>query len=364
MSPDNEPQLRLLSDLESLDRPKPRSAAIGSLLVHAGLIAVALLLPWGSPYVPRDASTVIVPRMRVTPLLEIPRELTQRDPNKGKVAQEVNLAALLTRPTPPDPVRAKPGVTNPTSQPKAFQAPPAPAPTPAPAPRAPMEAPKVESRGVDVTELQARNLPGLGTPQANPPPVQPPPQIQTEEKPKLAFEKPGGNTPRPNTGVAPGRLPMPAKSSVDEAVRQVARSGGGALIVGDLGEGIGGLGEALRNPAGPVKNSSALELLSDPEGVDFKPYLIRILSTVRRNWTAVIPESARLGRRGKVLIQFAIDNDGSVPKLVIATGSGADSLDRAAVAGISASNPFPPLPDEFRGKQIRLQFTFLYNVPK
>jgi outer membrane biosynthesis protein TonB len=39
------------------------------------------------------------------------------------------------------------------------------------------------------------------------------------------------------------------------------------------------------------------------------------------------------------------------------------ALDRAAVAGISASNPFPPLPAEFRGEQIRLQFTFLYNVP-
>ncbi|MEZ5355006.1 MAG: energy transducer TonB [Bryobacteraceae bacterium] len=90
--------------------------------------------------------------------------------------------------------------------------------------------------------------------------------------------------------------------------------------------------------------------------------MIRILSTVRRNWVAVIPESARLGRRGKVLIQFAISKDGAVPKLVIASPSGTEALDRAAVAGISASNPFPPLPDEFKGQQIRLQFTFLYNA--
>jgi TonB family protein len=63
-----------------------------------------------------------------------------------------------------------------------------------------------------------------------------------------------------------------------------------------------------------------------------------------------------------VVVQFAISKDGSVPKLIIATPSGAEALDRAAVAGISASNPFPPLPAEFRGNVIRLQLNFLYNV--
>ena len=86
-------------------------------------------------------------------------------------------------------------------------------------------------------------------------------------------------------------------------------------------------------------------------GIDFRPYLTRILASVRRNWFAVIPESAKLGRGGRVQIQFAINRDGRVPKLVIASPSGAEALDRAAVAGISASNPFPPLPPEFRGER-------------
>jgi TonB family protein len=102
--------------------------------------------------------------------------------------------------------------------------------------------------------------------------------------------------------------------------------------------------------------------MSDPMGVDFKPYLIRILALVRRNWFAVIPESARLGNRGLVQLQFIIDRNGQVPKLVIATPSGSEALDRAAVAGISASVPFPPLPGEFKGREIRLQFAFKYNV--
>jgi TonB family protein len=77
-----------------------------------------------------------------------------------------------------------------------------------------------------------------------------------------------------------------------------------------------------------------------------------------------MPESAKLGRRGRVIIQFSIAKDGRVPKLVIVGHSGTDALDRAAVAGISASNPFPPLPSEFAGGQVRLQFTFAYNMPR
>jgi TonB family protein len=196
---------------------------------------------------------------------------------------------------------------------------------------------------------------------APPPPA---PAIQPEEKPKLAFETPG----RPAgaaqaSGAGLPKIPLPG-SSVDEAIRGAARRGGGGIIVGDTGMGgSGSIGEALNLPRSRGRAGSTLELLSDPQGVDFRPYLMQILTTVRRNWFAVIPESARLGRSGRVQIQFAISRDGGVPKLVIALPSGAEALDRAAVAGISASNPFPPLPTEFRGDQVRLQFTFLYNVP-
>jgi TonB family protein len=111
------------------------------------------------------------------------------------------------------------------------------------------------------------------------------------------------------------------------------------------------------------KMGSNLQLLSDSAGFDFKPYMLRVLAAVRRNWMAVIPESAHTGRRGQVVLQFIIDKSGSVPKLVIASSSGTEAFDRAAVAGVSASSPFPPLPAEFKGDQIRLQLAFSYNSP-
>jgi TonB family protein len=152
-------------------------------------------------------------------------------------------------------------------------------------------------------------------------------------------------------------------ASVSEAVRGIARGGSsGGLVVGDPGAGIGGIGEGINLPPSPGRQGSSLELLSDPLGVDFRPYLVQVLAAVRRNWWAVMPEAARLGRRGRVTIQFAVARDGSVPKLRITGNSGTDALDRAAVAGISASNPFPPLPREFKGDLIRLQFNFAYNM--
>lgn len=341
----------LLEEHTLLEQPKPRVALAGTVAVHVVLSALLIFAP-SSVFTSRVAPEIVASARHVTPLVAPPNELTQKAPNKGKPATELNLQGLLSRPSLATPPPTPPGMMRPAA-PKSFVAPPGPAAAPAPKP---IEPPKLEG----VAESHARSLPGLGA-AAQLPAIEPPRIEAREQAPKLAFERPGTAS---GVATATGKIPMPQSATVEAAARQIARGGGGGLVVGDLSEGAGGLGDSLNLPNAPLRNGSALELLSDPMGVDFRPYLIQILSSVRRNWLAVIPESARLGRRGKVLIQFAVNRDGSVPKLVIATSSGTDAFDRAAVAGISASNPFPPLPDEFHGLQVRLQFTFLYNIPK
>lgn len=343
----------MLEDQHLLEQPKRGTAVAGTIAVHLLLAVAAINFPAFNPP-PRPAPLLNASLERVTPLVAPPR-MTQRAPNAGKAAAEVNLEGLLSRPSTATPPPMQVGMTRPAA-PKVFQAPPSPVSAP-PAPR-----PMIEAPGIDDQSQQARSLPALGN--STVATLPPPPQIEVQERPKLAFEKPGSNTGNNmGSGMGAGRIPRPEASTVEAAARHVARGGGAGLVVGDIGEGAGGLGASLNLPNAPLRNGSSLELLSDPMGADFKPYLIRILSSVRRNWLAVLPESARLGRRGKVLIQFAIDRSGAVPKLVIATPSGTEAFDRAAVAGISASNPFPPLPDEFKGPQVRLQFTFLYNIP-
>src|SRR5207245_2280347 len=106
------------------------------------------------------------------------------------------------------------------------------------------------------------------------------------------------------------------------------------------------------------------EILTPTEGVDFSDYMNRVVAAVRRNWYAVMPESAMLGDRGRVALQFRIMKNGSVPdgEPVRIMGSGKEPLDRAAVSAIRSSNPFEPLPPAFSGPYIELRFMFLYNI--
>jgi TonB family protein len=321
----------------------------GSVLAHLLLFVVGFgiaQLPAPRRLVAPEI-TVQAPR-NVTKLVAPPTDvLTQTSPNKGKLSEEFNLSSLQPRPEQAN-QQANPGAA--ALPRKRFQLPDRQTPTPA---KPTMEAPAPPA--VDASQLRANvPPPALGQNVAIPPP-----QIDPQEKPKLAFERPGVNMGAPQ-GVGRVTIPKPV-TTVEEATRQVARGAGKGLIVGDEDATPGASPISPSVPI-PGKLGSAVELLSDPQGVDFWPYLVKVLTTVRRNWFAVIPESARFGRTGKTVIQFAINRDGSVPKLVIATPSGAEALDRAAVAGISASNPFLPLPPEFKGSQVRLQFVFKYNV--
>jgi len=273
--------------------------------------------------------------------------LTQLAPNKGKVSPEFNLSSLPPRPEQASRQQSPGAAALPR---RTFRLPDRPTNTPA---KPTMEAPAPPA--VDTAQVRTNTPP----PALGQNVTIPPPQIDPQEKPKLAFERPGINIGSAQ-GVGRSAIPKPV-TTVEEAARQVARGAGKGLIVGDEDATPGASPISPSVPI-PGKLGSAVELLSDPQGVDFWPYLVKVLTAVRRNWFAVIPESARFGRQGKTVIQFAINRDGSVPKLVIATPSGAEALDRAAVAGISASNPFLPLPPEFKGSQVRLQFVFKYNV--
>jgi TonB family protein len=106
-------------------------------------------------------------------------------------------------------------------------------------------------------------------------------------------------------------------------------------------------------------------MLTPTEGVDFSGYLERVLARVKQNWYAVIPESAIMGERGRVILEFNINRDGSVPddQPEMVGSSSKQELDRAAISSIRASNPFEPLPPAFSGPFIRLRFIYLYNIP-
>jgi len=146
---------------------------------------------------------------------------------------------------------------------------------------------------------------------------------------------------------------------VNDAIRSAAAGHGSAPV--EFGGGEYGSGVKPN-----VAAKGGLEILSDTMGVDFGPYLARVLHDVRENWYRIIPESARapLMKKGKVSIEFAILKNGQVAGLQIVGTSGDVALDRAAYGGITASKPFPPLPSEFGGQYLALRFHFYYNPDK
>lgn len=312
-----------------------------SAAFHAVVVATLLLAPEPAPLPPDRPLRVLG---HVAPLY-VPRDLTQKAPNKGPVQKEVTVESIAPRPS----------VRNPSPAPAARPSAP-PVPTPAPAPiNQPQSQPEQQKVVVEA-------------PPAPAPPVQaqaPPPLSAPQEPPKLVLQDVAPPAPR---NAPPGRasgLLAPPNPSVQEAIRNLARSGPqGGQIVGDLGADEGGAGAGLNLPPSAGRPRSNLELKSDPMGVDFRPYLLQVLAAVRRNWFAVYPEAARLGQKGQVVLQFAIAKQGAVAKVVFSTESGAKALDQAAVAAISASNPLPPLPVEFKGDRVVLQMTFLYNMPR
>lgn len=332
--PSNVPLQLLLDWRVEESRPHWLKVIAGSLLLHLVFFYAAIHLP---SFIHQEQTTHEMAVRRVQLYLP-PDVLTQREPNKQKVSKTIDLADLH-----PAQIQQPHEAAPPPSR-KQFELPKQAAPQIAKAnPEILPEAPKVA-----MNQPAGPMPPGVasGLPAAATPPPEAGP-----------FQNVGSEAPlNPHPTLIP-------KTSVQAAVQDLAKSGRSSHVaVSDDNS-----SEArVRMPgslAEPAARHAAVELESDPEGADFKPYLQQILAIVRANWRRVVPESARMGTlRGRTVMEFIINRDGSIPKIVTASSSGSDPLDRAALAGLSMSNPLPPLPADYKGFQVRLAFTFSYNL--
>jgi TonB family protein len=189
-----------------------------------------------------------------------------------------------------------------------------------------------------------------------------PPVAPHMEAPKPLMSVPPATTTPPATGL---KLPnFNTGSAIRDSEESLARNHGGGETTRGFGTAIGG-GGGYGGNGGGGQGYGALQMLTPTEGVDFSSYLDRVVASVKRNWEAVMPESARMGERGRVILQFRIFRDGTVvnPEPYLVGTSGKEPLDRAAASAIRASSPFEPLPPAFSGPYIELRFIFLYNLP-
>ncbi len=242
-------------------------------------------------------------------------------------------------------------------------------PSPAPAPHESVRvdprvikkvAPYVEPPPVPqpAPEPPRRDLPSAPTPQTNavvPPPPTPSPSRGDLPKTPTKLETP--DMPVPEKG-----LILPKSGSAGDLIRDAARGTKPNAPVAVRGGGQGPAGGG--GHGGKGSHGAGIEMLTDTEGVDFNDYFRRIYYIVKGNWEAVMPPSVSLGEQGVVSLHVKIMRDGSVPdpEPVMVYGSGKEPLDRAAVSSIRASNPFPPLPAQFKGPFIEVRYTYYYNI--
>ncbi len=202
-----------------------------------------------------------------------------------------------------------------------------------------------------------------------PPAVGQPPQMAQQQPQQAPQETSGFAQPQPSDQTArlqtpPQNRPLPnfntsmtAGSAIEQATRAAAESRGhyGSGNAGDYG---------LSQGKGGYKAMAPAEILTDTMGVDFGPYMTRIVQIVKQNWYTLMPPSVYppILKQGKLALEFVIMKDGTVQGLVRDTTSGDVALDRAAMASITASTPFPPLPKEFPGKLLGLRFYYFYNL--
>jgi outer membrane biosynthesis protein TonB len=183
-----------------------------------------------------------------------------------------------------------------------------------------------------------------------PPAPQPPPPAPQPTQPALVEAPRPAPPTRPNFG-NPNQSPGDA---IRKAAQDAARDHGS----GDYTPSAPGGG-------GRQGMGTGVEVLSDTQGVDFGPYIRKILGDIKRNWIPLIPEEARppLNKQGETLIRFTILPDGRLAAMNLDGSSQDTAIDRACWGGITGVGQFPPLPANFKGPNLELRVDFFTNKP-
>ena len=210
----------------------------------------------------------------------------------------------------------------------------------APPPSVPRPQPKVDNRTLEhLRSMEPPPRPSAAqTPKIAPTPA---PAFTNAAPPVPAPVLPLPNAPQPTPRATPpvvAEAPTPqpstkptfnsnksAESSIDDAMRNAARHPGG-----------GGYG--ARGGESPLGFGKGVEVLSDTQGVDFNPYLRRLLADIYRNWLPLIPEEAKppLSKQGETLVRFTILPDGRIGGMWLDGSTHDDAINRSAWGSITS----------------------------
>jgi len=227
------------------------------------------------------------------------------------------------------------------------------------APKAP---PKIDNQTMKHLQEMARSAPAPApAPAATPAPPPPTPVPANAAPPLPAAPTPLPRNPAPSVPDAPAPQPNSRPNfntgpntpggSIQDALNKAARGRGGNGTQFDA------------SPSNPL--GGGIDILSDTQGVDFDPYLKRIIADIKRNWLPLIPAEAQppISKQGETYIRFIILPDGNLAiNGMHLDGSTHDvAIDKSCWNAIVSEGQFPPLPSQFHGPNLELRIHFLVN---
>jgi len=315
----------------------PRERAIrwrgiaASLVLHLALIAMLIGL-WRSDLPPEAPPTLI--------------KVVFGDPGAAGAAggsggdtkgigQDTSAAPTAVAPAaaaPSSPAQAAEAAPAPPSEPMpqtAEASPPVEAPAPSPAPPAPAVAQKPKT-----AELSA-------------PPPRPAHKPAHRVRPVAAKPQP-----RPPAKLPPPPSPspaLPAVASADAPTAAAAAPGSGNGAGAKVGQGQGDAGAGRG-----VFGDGSL----DGPGDEYLEKLRRWLARYKRYPQAALDKK----EEGKVVVGFTLKRDGTVLDAWIVRSSGIPMLDDAALDMMHRASPVPPVPDRYKGSELKLAMPVDYSI--
>jgi TonB family protein len=105
---------------------------------------------------------------------------------------------------------------------------------------------------------------------------------------------------------------------------------------------------------GRASSRGTIEIVSGHEGLDSNRYLGEIFQRLNAQ-QAFQAKNVPVSKPGKLVVEFVILRDGSVDSIKVVNSTVDQAVSQAQMDAIRSAAPFPALPEEFKGKSLKLR---------
>ena len=103
-----------------------------------------------------------------------------------------------------------------------------------------------------------------------------------------------------------------------------------------------------------IYDNVSQEVINTNKGtIKWEPYMQELEKTIKKNWWPLKDYSLR-----RTVVRFVVAKDGNLYDLKILKSSRIKQIDEAALNAVRKSAPFKPLPKEYNGNAIPIEYTF------